>query len=40
MASIADNLGLLSVYHRLGVRIIQLTYNHQTHGTSHIGLTN
>lgn len=26
-APIGDNLGLLAVYHRLGVRIIQLTYN-------------
>ena len=28
-APIADNPSLLSVYHKLGVRIIQLTYNHE-----------
>ncbi|MEA3335085.1 MAG: dipeptidase [Chloroflexota bacterium] len=28
-APIADNLGLLSVHYKLGVRIIQLTYNHE-----------
>ncbi len=28
---IGENLDMLAVYHRLGVRIVQLTYNHRNH---------